>query len=205
MRHTLRSLLARLLVAAALLAFVPGFAADALAQAGLRVSEVEFKGNRTLDSEVLRQSIRTRRGSCSTSRCSTKTSRRSTASSGACGSRRRRRATSPHHVRRDGERARRGGRAPRRVGAVREGRRRRHGHVEGTPGGRLPSRERREEDRAALPHEGLPLRQVTTSTADAPGGKTVTFDVLEGRRSGSARSRSRATTTWRARSCSIRT
>ncbi len=62
MRHVLRTLSARLLVAAALLSFVPGLAARALAQAGARVVAIDFKGNKTLDSEVLRQSIRTKVG-----------------------------------------------------------------------------------------------------------------------------------------------
>jgi outer membrane protein insertion porin family len=52
----------RFVIAAALLLVAPFLLGTALAQAGARVSEVEFRGNRTLDSEVLRQSIRTKKG-----------------------------------------------------------------------------------------------------------------------------------------------
>jgi outer membrane protein insertion porin family len=62
MRKFLRSLALRWAVATALLVAAPFLAGAAFAQAGARVSEVEFKGNRTLDSEVLRQSIRTKKG-----------------------------------------------------------------------------------------------------------------------------------------------
>lgn len=62
MRHPLRSLVARLVIVAALLALVPGLLGEALAQAGSRIAGIEFKGNRTLDSEVLRQSLRTKVG-----------------------------------------------------------------------------------------------------------------------------------------------
>jgi outer membrane protein insertion porin family len=62
MRHLIRSFAARLALAAALLLLVPGLAGRASAQAGARVAAVEFKGNRTLDSDVLRQSLRTKKG-----------------------------------------------------------------------------------------------------------------------------------------------
>jgi outer membrane protein insertion porin family len=62
MRKFLRSLAARIAIAAAILTAAPWLSGTALAQAGARVSEVEFRGNRTLDSEVLRQSIRTKKG-----------------------------------------------------------------------------------------------------------------------------------------------
>lgn len=62
MRHLIRSVAAHLVVVAALLLLVPGFAGNAFAQAGSRVAEVTFKGNRTLDSDVLRQSLRTKKG-----------------------------------------------------------------------------------------------------------------------------------------------
>ena len=62
MRQFLGSLAIRFLLCAALLAAVPGVVGQALAQAGARVAAVEFKGNRTLDSEVLRQSLRTKVG-----------------------------------------------------------------------------------------------------------------------------------------------
>jgi outer membrane protein insertion porin family len=53
----------RLAAAVALIAFVLAFAADALAQAGSRVAGIKFEGSRTLDAEVLRQSLRTKVGS----------------------------------------------------------------------------------------------------------------------------------------------
>lgn len=62
MRQSLRSLAARFVLAAALLLLVPAFLGQALAQAGSRIAGIEFKGNRTLDSEVLRQSLRTKKG-----------------------------------------------------------------------------------------------------------------------------------------------
>ena len=62
MRQFLGSLAIRFLLCAALLALVPGLLGQALAQAGARVAAVEFKGNRTLDAEVLRQSLRTKVG-----------------------------------------------------------------------------------------------------------------------------------------------
>lgn len=62
MRRSLRSPARRLLVVAAVLLTFACLVGTALAQAGVRVSAVEFKGNRTLDAEVLRQSIRTKAG-----------------------------------------------------------------------------------------------------------------------------------------------
>jgi outer membrane protein insertion porin family len=62
MRHLIRSLAARLALVAALLVLIPGLGRMAFAQAGSRVAGIEFKGNRTLDSDVLRQSLRTKKG-----------------------------------------------------------------------------------------------------------------------------------------------
>ena len=53
----------RLAAAAVMLAFVFALAVDALAQAGSRVAGIKFEGNRSLDSEVLRQTLRTKVGS----------------------------------------------------------------------------------------------------------------------------------------------
>jgi len=63
MRHLIRSLAAHLVLAAAFLVLIPGLGGLAFAQAGSRVAGIEFKGNRTLDSDVLRQSLRTKKGS----------------------------------------------------------------------------------------------------------------------------------------------
>jgi outer membrane protein insertion porin family len=62
MRRLLRSFAALWLVVATLLVAAPGLVATASAQEGSRVGAIEFKGNRTLDSEVLRQSLRTKKG-----------------------------------------------------------------------------------------------------------------------------------------------
>jgi outer membrane protein insertion porin family len=62
MKLVLRSLAARLALAAALVVVVAGFAGRAFAQAGARVAAVEFRGNRRLDSDVLRQQLRTKKG-----------------------------------------------------------------------------------------------------------------------------------------------
>jgi len=53
---------ARIVFVLSFFAAIPGLVATALAQAGLRVSEVDFRGNRSLTAEVLRQSIRTKKG-----------------------------------------------------------------------------------------------------------------------------------------------
>lgn len=62
MKNVLRTMAAYLVLVAALFSFVPGLAGSAAAQAGARVAAIEFKGNRTLSSEVLRQSLRTKVG-----------------------------------------------------------------------------------------------------------------------------------------------
>ena len=54
--------LRRLAALVALLAFVVAFSAAAFAQAGLRVAGIKFEGNRSLDAELLRQSLRTKVG-----------------------------------------------------------------------------------------------------------------------------------------------
>ena len=53
----------RIAAAVALLVLIAAFAVEALAQAGTRVAGIKFEGNRSLDAEVLRQSLRTKVGS----------------------------------------------------------------------------------------------------------------------------------------------